>query len=154
MLRTILVVACAAEEITMDMIELTAAVAAPPNSVYAAWLDSQQHSEFIAGKVVIEAEVGGRFRVEWPGGSWDGHISGNLLALEPGRRIVMEWRSTAFPEGAGPSRVEIAFEPEGSDGRATRVTLVHTELPAGTGDYFRSGWENAYLRPLERFFEG
>jgi uncharacterized protein YndB with AHSA1/START domain len=50
---------------------------------------------------------------------------GRVLAWEPGRRLLIEFRNWRLSQGE-PSEVEVRFEP---DGDGTRVTVTH------------SGWE-------------
>lgn len=69
---------------------------------------------------------------EWkPGASWqvmapDGRVadSGEVLEIEPHRRLVLSWRNHLFPEiGAeGYSRLTYELEPRGE---AVKLTLTH-----------------------------
>jgi len=114
-----------------------------PERLYRAWLDSVEHGRFTGGGADIEPVVGGRFV------AWDEYITGMLLQLDPGKRVVMTWRTTEFPDTAPDSRVEVMFEPEG-DG--TRLTLIHTDIPAGDGDKYEDGWIDYYFEPMQRYF--
>lgn len=69
--------------------------------------------------VVIEPFVGGRWLERWTDG--DGYEVGRVLAWEPGRRLLVSYRSRHLP--AEPlTEIEIRFEPA-PDG--TLVTLEH-----------------------------
>jgi len=111
--------------------------------VYAAWLDSLEHSRMTGGQATVDARVGGRHT------AWDDYIEGEILALEPGRRIVQSWRSTEFPEGHAPSHLEIVLEdvPGGCE-----VTVIHTEIPEGQGDRYEEGWASHYFVPMKKHF--
>ena len=126
-----------------ESIKVSARFPVSPERLYRAWLDSTEHGRFTGGGADIEPVVGGRFM------SWDDYITGMLLQLDPGRRIVMTWRTTEFPENAPDSRLEVLFEPEG-DG--TRLTLIHTDIPEGEGDKSEDGWIDYYFEPMQRYF--
>jgi uncharacterized protein YndB with AHSA1/START domain len=113
--------------------------------LYAAWLDSLEHSRMTGGKASVEPRVGGRHS------AWDGYIEGEILALEPGRRIAQSWRTSEFPEGHAHSRLEVFLEdvPGGCE-----VTLVHSEIPEGQGDQYEEGWATHYFVPMKKHFGG
>ncbi len=116
---------------------------AAPERVYSAWLNADEHSAFTGSPATVDPTVGGAFT------AWDGYISGTTLEMTPPRRIVQAWRSTEFPESAPDSRLEIRFEaaPEG-----TRLTLLHSGLPEGSGDGYRQGWIDFYFAPMAEYF--
>jgi uncharacterized protein YndB with AHSA1/START domain len=111
--------------------------------LYAAWLDSGEHSAFTADIAEIEPYVGGTHS------AFSGYATGQVLALEPNRRIVQSWRSTDFPEGADDSRLEVTFE-ETSGG--TMITLLHTGIPSGQSDRCRESWLESYLQRMKKYF--
>ena len=59
-------------------------IPASPKRVYDAMLSAKQHSAFTGAKATCNPKVGGRFT------AWDGYISGKILELKPGKRIVQE----------------------------------------------------------------
>ena len=83
--------------------------------------------------------------------AWDGYISGKTLELEPGKRIVQSWRSTEFPADAPDSRLEVELSPVKT---GTRVTLKHSNLPAGSSAEYRKGWIDFYFTPMKKYFSG
>jgi activator of HSP90 ATPase len=114
-----------------------------PERLYKAWLSSQEHSAFTGSVARITARVAGAFT------AWDGYISGRTLELEPYRRIVQAWRTTEFPEGAEDSRLEITIDVvEGG----AKLTLIHTNLPEGSSEEYRQGWEDFYFAPMRAYF--
>lgn len=125
-----------------DALRLSAAFSASPARVQAAWLDGEQHAAMTGAVATGNAEPGSPFT------AWDGYIEGENLEIAPGR-IVQSWRAADFPEGAGPSRLEVHFDTEGA---GTRVTVVHTDLPDGTGPAFTQGWEEYYFTPMRGYF--
>jgi uncharacterized protein YndB with AHSA1/START domain len=111
--------------------------------IYAAWLDSSEHSAFTGDAAIIEPTIGGRHS------TFGGFATGTNVELEPYRRIVQTWRSTEFPEGSPDSRLEVTLEETGG---GTLVTVLHTEIPQGQADRCREGWVKFYLEPMKRYF--
>ncbi len=126
-------------------IEFTVSTVLPaaPYVLYAAWLDSEQHSAMTGGQAEVSAQVGDQFN------AWDGYISGQNLQLEPEKRIVQAWRTVEFSESEPDSRVEIVFEPHEE---GTRLTLHHTNLPPH-GEQYQQGWIDNYFEPMRQYFE-
>ena len=126
-----------------DSLKLSTTLAAAPQRVYRAWLDGSEHAAFTGGAAKVDPRVGGSFT------AWDGYIHGTTLELEPERRIVQAWRTTEFPDDSPDSRLVVLLEavPEG-----TRLTLLHTRVPAGQGEGYRQGWEDYYFAPMREYF--
>ena len=113
-----------------------------PVQVYDALLNARKHATFTGAKATCDARVGGKFT------SWDGYITGVNLELEPGRRIVQEWKTTEWPPASPPSRLEWTFA-EKSGG--TEVTMVHSQVPASQAESYRKGWIDYYWVPLKQY---
>ncbi len=128
---------------TTESIRITATILAAPQRIYDAWLDGKSHSAFTGGKATIEPGIGGRHT------AWDGYIEGVTLQLVPGKRIVQSWHTSEFPADAIDSRLDILLE-EVSGG--TKLTLVHSEIPAGQGAKYKSGWQEHYFAPMKKYF--
>jgi uncharacterized protein YndB with AHSA1/START domain len=126
-----------------ESLRVTSVLPTTAERVYAAWLDSIEHSRMTGGQATVEPRVGGKHT------AWDGYIEGEILVLEPGRRIVQSWRSTEFPQGHPSSHLEIVLEevPGGCE-----VTLIHTEIPDGQGDQYEEGWASHYFVPMKKHF--
>ena len=122
--------------------EIADVIPAPPDVVYAAWLDSGEHTQMTGGRAVVSAKVGESFE------AWDGYIQGTNLELVPGKRILQHWRTSEFDESDGDSLLEVLLDPEG-DG--TRVTIRHSDL-AEHGMQYRQGWVDAYFSPMKQYF--
>lgn len=112
--------------------------------LYRAFLDSKTHSEFTGSPAQVDDKIGGVFT------AWDGYISGTIIGLEENKSIKQKWRTTDFDDDDEDSLLEIDFIEE--KGRTT-VVLKHSNLPEGTGDEYRQGWEDFYLTPLKEYFE-
>jgi uncharacterized protein YndB with AHSA1/START domain len=128
-----------------DRFEISTILPAPPQRVYEAWLDSQEHSAFIGAEADIEARVGGPFS------AWGDYIQGTTLEIEAGRRIVQSWRTVDFPQASPDSRLEVLLE--AVEGGA-RLTLIHSEIPDGMGDEYHQGWIDNYFEPMKAYFAG
>jgi uncharacterized protein YndB with AHSA1/START domain len=112
--------------------------------LYEAWLDSKEHSAFTAEAADIEPVVGGTHS------AFSGYATGQLLTLEPHRRIIQTWRTTEFPAGAPDSRLELTFEDTLG---GTLITLLHTGIPSGQSDQCRDGWLKYYFAPMKSYFD-
>jgi activator of HSP90 ATPase len=126
-----------------DSIRMSAVVAAEPKAVYAAWMSSKGHAAMTGSGAKISAKVGSAYT------AWDGYISGKTLELEPGSRIVQSWRTTDFESGEPDSHLEVLLEKAKG---GTKVTLVHTDIPAGHGAEYRKGWLDFYFKPMKEYF--
>ncbi len=119
-------------------------VKAPPEAVYEAYVDLEKHTAFTGSPARGTSRVGGSFT------AWDGYISGRFTALEPGKKVVHEWVTTEWPEGCGPSRVELTFK-RLSSGR-TELAMTHSGVPAEQMADYAQGWEESYWEPLREYF--
>ena len=128
----------------IESFELDAVIPAPPERVYAAWVDPKLHSAFTGSPATVEPWVGGRFTAH------DGYIHGINLELSPAKRIVQTWRSSEFPVGTPDSRLAVELSP--AEGGGTLLKLLHSNIPHGQGKNYKSGWVSTYFKPLARFF--
>lgn len=125
-------------------IKQTAVISASPDEVYEAFMDAKKHSEFTGSKATGVAKVGGKFT------SWDGYAFGKNLKLVKGKKIVQEWKTTEWPEGYPPSKLDISLKKK-KDG--TVLTMVHSLVPAEQADEYAQGWLDYYWEPLKKYFE-
>jgi len=112
--------------------------------VYQAYIDPKKHSQFTDSEATGKPVVGGKFT------AWDGYISGKFLELEEGKHVVQEWKSTDFPEGASPSRLELTFRevPKG-----TEIVMIHSNVPKDQEDETAEGWTEFYWEPIKQYFK-
>ena len=129
----------------LESFEMSALIPASPAQIYIAWLDGDGHARMTGAAATSEGRIGGAFS------AWDGYISGTYLELEPGRRLVMAWRTTEFPDNAADSRVELLFD---SAPGGTTVTVRHSSIPNGQADDYRQGWIDFYCTPMKAYFGG
>ncbi len=127
----------------LDELELTAAIPATPDAVFGAWMRSKGHAAFTGAAARIEPRVGTHHH------AWDGYIHGWVLAVEPGKRVKLSWRTTDFAPSDFDSVVELSFE-RAKDG--CRLKLVHSNIPEGEGERYRAGWNEFYFEPIAKHF--
>jgi len=122
--------------------EITTIIPAEPEEVYAAWLDSEEHSAMTGSETEISDEAVAPFS------AGDGYIQGVNLELEPSKRILQRWRTTDFSPEDEDSMLEILFDvvEEG-----TRMTIKHWNLPAD-GMQYKEGWKTWYITPMQAYF--
>lgn len=119
-------------------------IAASPEELYDAYVDAKKHSSFTGSKATGDGKVGGKFT------AWDGYIFGKNLVLEKGKRIVQEWKTTEWPEGYPPSKLELTFKKVKG---GTELSMVHSDVPAEQADDYKQGWTDFYWKPLKEYFK-
>jgi len=97
--------------------EVSAEIAASPQQIYEAWLDSDKHSAMTGGQAIVSDIVGDSFT------AWDGYIEGKNLELEAGAKIIQQWRTSEFDNSDDDSHLEVVFKVQGE---STLVTIRHS----------------------------
>ena len=115
---------------------------APPDVVYRALAESSRHAAFTGSPARIPKRAGGKMS------AYGGYISGKMLGLWPGRGLLQTWRTSEWPEGYADSRLEIQLAPAGA---GTRLTMIHSEVPASRARRYTEGWRAFYWTPLRRY---
>lgn len=144
-----------------DAIVRTVEVAADPAAAFRifteeidAWYQRGPHSWNDPRRAVgirFEAGVGGRWLEVWDAASGEGFEIGRILAWEPGRRLLLSYRSVHLP--ADPlTEIEVRFDPMAG---GTRVRLEHRgwdRLPPAVGEKWAGrawialvGWFRDYV---------
>lgn len=129
---------------TTRTIRQTVLIPAPPAAVYRALMDARTHAAFTGAAAKGAARVGARFS------AWDGYVAARHLVLAKGRRIVQEWSTSEWPPGAPESRLVLTLRKTKA---GTRLTMVHSNVPASQAARYRKGWIDHYWKPLRAFFE-
>jgi activator of HSP90 ATPase len=127
-----------------EELRLSVTIPAKPKEIFEAWLDSKKHSEMTGSEAKVEPRINGAFT------AWDGYIEGTTAEMEPDQRIVQKWRTTDFPPNGPDSRIEITLK---EVEKGTRITLIHSEIPAGQADDYKKGWQEFYFEPMRSYFK-
>ncbi|HLB06298.1 MAG TPA: SRPBCC family protein [Alphaproteobacteria bacterium] len=121
-------------------VRITRRIAAPPERVFDAWLDPQSLAAWMCpgattrAEAMLEARVGGRFRIVMHGEGVAYEHTGQYRVIERPRRLVFTWVSAV----AGETRVTVEFHPV--DG-GTDLTLTHEGFPdADVAKKHDGGW--------------
>jgi len=125
-----------------DEFMLTAEFHTSAEKIYKAFLSTQGHTEMTGSPAKVDGRVDGEFT------AWDGYIWGTFLELEENIKITQTWRTAEFPEDAEDSHVEILLE-ETNGG--TKLILIHTHIPEGQADSYKTGWEDFYFKPIREW---
>jgi activator of HSP90 ATPase len=119
-------------------------LAASPDQVFGAYMDSARHAAFTGGAAEIGGAAGESFTAH------GGRIVGRNVEVEPGRRIVQAWRVAAWEPGVY-SLVTLDLEP---DGGGTKVVLDHAGVPDEAKEHIDAGWHQMYWEPLRTYLAG
>lgn len=128
--------------------------AAPVASVYAAWTDPQQVSQWMAPsddfgrtEATIDLRVGGRYRVVMHGPDGEVHrVGGIYREVVPNHKLVYTWAWDSTPERE--SIVTVEFRPSGHN---TELVLTHERFAdTEARDKHQQGW-NGCLDRLSRY---
>ncbi len=124
-----------------DALVVRRLLAAPPERVFAAWLDPASLAEWMCpGSVAsataeVDPRVGGTFRITMQHGQGVEEHWGEYLAIEPPSRLAFTWIS-ALTERR-PTVVTVDLRARGA---GTELILTHRRLPPTQVDAHRTGW--------------
>jgi len=127
---------------TTETIVASAVLASKPKALYQAFIDGDGHAALTGAPATSDPTVGGAFT------AWDGYITGTHLELTAPHRVVQAWRTSEFPAGAPDSKLIVIFD---KDPKGTRLTFVHTDIPAGQGAQYDAGWVEHYVKPMKKY---
>ena len=126
-----------------EALRVTSTIPVAPTTLYFAWIDSTHHSSMTGQTAKLDPVVGAKYSC------CNGYVTGKLVILDLGRRIVESWRTTDFPRDAADSRVEVHFE---TFGMSTRILILHTEIPEGQSEKYKALWNERYIAPMRAYF--
>ena len=122
---------------------VTTEIPAKAEDIYVAWLDSDLHAAMTAAdSAVASQEIGASHQAH------GNYISGKNIELVPNQKIVQSWRTVEFAADDEDSLIEVSLEEEG---RYTKITLRHSNLPENGGHY-EQGWIDHYFTPMQDYF--
>jgi len=134
---------------------VTRRFAAPPEAVYRAHTDTKVIQKWMLGPdgwtmpvCINENTPGGKIRYEWSDGAGGGfHLTGELIELEPHRRIVHVERMH-LPDPTPNNHVETTFAPDGAGTlMVMRMTVPDSETRAAMlASGMEHGMEQSYQR--------
>ena len=127
----------------MERIELSCELSASPEKVFEAWLSAEGHAEMTGSPATVGVPGTADFT------AWDGYISGRTLEAKPSSRILQTWRTSDFSPEDRDSKLELLFERQG---RGTKLTLRHSDLPEGSSAEYSQGWMEFYFEPMKTYF--
>jgi hypothetical protein len=126
-----------------EALRVTSSIPVAPTTLYFAWIDSEHHASMTGSPATFVPEVGASYS------ACGARVSGKLLVLDLGRRIILSLRGKDFPKDAPDSRVEVHLE---AFGATTRLLLLHTEIPEGLGEKYKALWNEHYIQPMRNYF--
>lgn len=116
-------------------------IKATPEEVYAALTIPFSIELWTGEKAEMSTKAGEEFAL------FGGDICGRNLQFEENCKIIQEWY---FGEQEEPSIVTITLAQEGA---ATKIELLHTNIPDEAFDDMLNGWDESYFGALKEFFE-
>ncbi len=122
-------------------IKQTVTFDAPAIEVYNLLMDEKKHSAFTGSKVKMSKKVKGKFNI------FDGYILGYNIELIEGEKIVQGWHFAE--EGWPDDHYSICtFKFKQTDNK-TKLSLVHTDIPAHKVEELKQGWKQYYWAPMK-----
>ncbi len=117
-------------------------IATTPERLWKAITDPQQTRKYWYGALSIsDWKVGSRWTSESPDG--EVYLDGEILEINPPRRLVHTFHVVHEPEAAAeaPSRIEFEITPIGD---RCRLTVIHAGRGPATMEYTSGGWETIF----------
>lgn len=115
---------------------------APPKEIFDLLADGKKHAAFTGEKAVISKKVGGAFS------HYSGYIKGINVDLQPGKRLVLAWRGSDFPEGVFSMATFLLNKT--ADG-GTELILIHRGVPKDLIPGIEKGWKEFYWEPMKDY---
>jgi uncharacterized protein YndB with AHSA1/START domain len=120
---------------------------APPETVFAFFVDAGKLTRWLAIEATLDPRPGGACVQVHQGDRRGGPVRmhGQFLEVDPPTRVVFSWGFTDPRIGVPPgsTTVEVTLQPAGS---GTRVRLVHRDLPAAEVQNHARGWTEMLQR--------
>ena len=116
-------------------------IAAPPEQVFDAWLDPKLAAQWLFAtadgvmeRCEIDAQVGGRFRIDERRGDELASHEGEYLEIDRPSRLVFDFWTSFSDER---TRITVTIAP---DGDGSLITLTHEGVWADYEEKTRQGW--------------
>ena len=112
----------------------------PPETIYELLADSRKRTEVTGREALMSDKVGGKFSTD------AGQVTGVIVDLVPGQRLVQAWRRKDFPEGIySMAAITLAPTPRGG----TELVLTHRGVPKHLLDQIEDYWRLEYWAPMK-----
>jgi len=124
----------------VDQLRVEAELSAPPERVFACFVEPEVLSRWWAPWADVDGRPGGEYVLSWPAQGW--HLRGEYTEFDPPERIAFSWHWDHEPDL--PTRhVAIVFAPIGDD--TTRLRLIHgaygaSKVEQADRESHRDGW--------------
>jgi uncharacterized protein YndB with AHSA1/START domain len=115
---------------------------ASPAVIYDLLADSKKHSAVTGKKATISRKIGGTFSAS------EDDVSGVIVDLVPGQRIVQAWRHRRFPEGVF-SMAAVVLTPTRDGG--TELVLTHRGVPKDLIPETERAWREQYWARIKAY---
>ena len=115
-------------------------IAETPEIVYRGLTTETTIMAWTGEQAIMPTEPGAEFSM------WDGSISGKILELEEGKKIVQQWY---FGDQEEESVVTFKLHPHA---KGTSIELTHTNIPEEDFDDMVKGWDKSYFGALQDFY--
>ena len=110
------------------------------DEIFEALTDPEIIEEWSGNYAEMDARPGGKFSM------WEGSIYGVNKEISK-NKIVQSWYEETWET---PSKVTITLT---EDGDHTHLKIVHINIPDGSLESIREGWDESYMGPLMEMFE-
>ncbi len=115
-------------------------IKASPEEIYAAITNPFSIELWTGEKAEMSTNAGEEFSM------YNGDISGRNLQFEENSKLIQEWY---FGDQEAPSVVTITLS---ADRNATKIELLHTNIPDEAFEDITHGWDESYFAALKEFF--
>jgi activator of HSP90 ATPase len=130
-----------------SVIQQSVELPAPPERLFAMYLDPGEHAALTGHPVTIGAAPGAAFQ------AFGGQLSGRILAVAPSRLIVQSWRSVKFNAGDPDSTLVLSFSASAGNSNHAWIDLVHVDVPIHDYQDVVEGWQKYYWTPWRAHLE-
>jgi activator of HSP90 ATPase len=127
-------------------IEQSFRLAATPDELFDAFLDSRLHSTVTGAQAKMNRKAGGKFT------AWNGQLIGRNLAIVPKEMIVQTWRSIHWKVSDPDSILILRFSRAPQGGPMTgQIDLAHVGVPEHDHKGVTLGWRKYYWDPWKKY---
>jgi uncharacterized protein YndB with AHSA1/START domain len=113
---------------------------ASPERIFRLLVDSKMHAALTGEKATIGRRVGDAFSTR------NGHVSGIIVDLVPGERVVQAWRTRDFPVGIFSMAT---FQLCGTEDGGTELVLTHRGVPKHLIPAIEQDWRESCWGPIK-----